>query len=115
MEVFEIEQIQFVIRLNGQVLFGGRPLRVEARRGLILPLEWRLADGLILHYLTAEVTGLRRTADEIVLNTAPARFTAEIHLPPEWKVEGNKVLEQPGGLRRFIVEGEETLVLKRVR
>ncbi|MEW6504783.1 MAG: beta-galactosidase [Chloroflexota bacterium] len=109
---YQDDPVESVIRLNGQVLFGERPLRVEARRGLILPLEWRLADGLILHYLTAEVTGLRRTADEIVLNTAPARFTAEIHLPPEWQVEGSKVLEQPGGLRRFIVEGEGCLSVR---
>jgi len=110
---YQDDPLETVIRLDGKGLFGGRPLRVEARRGLILPLEWRLGEGLILHYLTDEVTSIHRSAGEIRLQTSAPHFTAEVSLPDGWQAEGDRVLEQRGGQRRFIVQGEGALVLKR--
>jgi len=111
---YQDDPLETNLRLEGSDLFGGHPVRVEARRGLILPLDWRLGEGLTLHYLTAEVTEVRRGAEEIVLQTEPARFTAEFSLPPDWQVEGGQVLEQRGGHRRVRLSGEGELRLRRV-
>jgi beta-galactosidase len=112
---YQDDPVETTIRLEGQDLFGGQAVRVEARRGLILPLDWRLGDGLIVHYLTAEVTEIRRGVDEIVLQTEPPRFVAELSLPPGWQVEGGQVLEQREGLRRVRLSGEGEVRLRRVR
>lgn len=108
---YQDDPVEAVIRLNGEALFGGWPLRVEARRGLILPLDWRLGEGLTLHYLTAEVTEVTRSADEIRLNVAPERFRAEMSLPPGWEVEGARLLVQDKSAGRVQVEGEGALRL----
>lgn len=111
---YQDDPIETTIRLEGQVLFGGHAVRVEARRGLILPLDWRLGDGLIVHYLTAEVTEIRRGVDEIVLETEPPRFVTELSLPPGWQVQGGQMLEEQQGLRRVRLSGEGELRLRRV-
>lgn len=82
-----------------------------ARRGLILPLDWRLGEGLTLHYLTAEVTEMIRSADEIRLNVVPERFRAEMSLPPGWEVEGARLLAHDPSAGRVQVEGEGALRL----
>ena len=109
---YQDDPIETAIWQEGQVLFGGHAVRVDARRGLILPLDWRLEDGLILHYLTTEVTEVRRGVDEIVLQTEPPRFVAELSLPPGWQVEG--FMERQGDLRRLRLRGEGEVRLRRV-
>ncbi len=111
---YQDDPVETKIRLNGETLFGGRPLRVEARRGLILPLAWRLGEGVILHSLTAEVSEAARGADEILLRLSPERFCAELSLPDGWVVEGAQPAEQRGAAGRMLVEGEGTLRLRRI-
>ncbi len=40
---------------NGIALFEGHPVRLPARSGAILPLDWRVRPGVTLRYATAEV------------------------------------------------------------
>lgn len=109
---YQDDPVETIIRLEGRELFGGNPVRVGARRGLILPLEWQLEDGLILHYLTAEVAELQRGADEIMLRCEPAEFEAEISLPPGWQVDG--FTERLDGMRRVRLTGKGEVRLGRV-
>ena len=83
-----------------------------ARRGLILPLDWRLGEGLTLHYLTAEVTEVIRSADEIRLYVSPQAYRAEVSLPPGWEVEGARLRVQDEATGRVQVEGEGALRLR---
>ncbi len=110
---YQDDPVESVICLNKQSLFGGEPLRVEARRGLILPLEWRVTDGVLLHYLTAEVTALLRGAGEVALHTSPNAFTAELTLAPGWQVEQARQVKALGA-NRWHVAAEGSLRLRQV-
>lgn len=68
------------IAQEGRPLFGGHPVQLAARTGAILPLEWRVAEGITLHYLTSEVTGVTATDAEITIMTAQNDFHAELTL-----------------------------------
>lgn len=110
---YQDDPIETVIQRGGQQLFGGNPLRVAARRGLILPLDWQLKRGLCLHYLTGEVTRRIERADEVTLYTEPAHFTAELSLSSDWQCDGARLLEQHDHHRRVQVSGEGQLTLRR--
>jgi beta-galactosidase len=64
----------------GIPLLGGHPLALPARRGVILPLEWSVAPGVHVHYLTAEVTAVEDTGARLTLRTDPPEFVAELSL-----------------------------------
>lgn len=61
-------------------LFGGNPVQIPARRGVILPLDWWIKQDVLLHYITSEIIEIN-TSDEIIeIKTALDEFTAELTL-----------------------------------
>lgn len=52
------------------VLFGGKTIRVEARSGVILPLNWRLDDHYVVEWSTAEVREIVRLPRSIKVRWA---------------------------------------------
>lgn len=66
----------------------------------------------VLHYLTSEVSKVSRAANEIVLFTEPAHFTAEISLPTGWECPSGELLATNGSLRRVRVDGEGQLIIR---
>ncbi len=77
---YQDDPIETTVAWQGTPLFGGKTLHVPARQGLILPLEWHVAEGILLHYLTAEVRRLEWTADGVTLHLSQNDFVAEISL-----------------------------------
>lgn len=77
---YQDDPIETTLVSAGKRLFGGSPLRVPPRRGLILPLEWKVKPGIVLHYCTAEVAEVREENGHIILRTDPADFIAEFSL-----------------------------------
>jgi len=77
---YQDDPIETTVVSAGERLFGGAPLKVPARRGLILPLEWHLHPGILLHYCTAEVIEVSQQNGNIFLKVDPAEFTAEFSL-----------------------------------
>ena len=65
---------------EGAPLFGGHSLILPARRGAILPLEWHLKPGIVLHYITSEITAVIDEAVRLVFKTAQPEFFAELSL-----------------------------------
>lgn len=63
-----------------ETLFGGNPVPLPARRGLILPLEWQINEGVTLHYCTAEISRVIDEGSTLTLKTEPAAFVAELTL-----------------------------------
>jgi beta-galactosidase len=74
------DPIDTTIVQSGVALLGGHTLLLPARRGLILPLEWQLRPGVLVHYLTAEVRAVTEDDTGLTLTTAPAEFHAELTL-----------------------------------
>ncbi len=77
---YQDDPVETTITCAGRPLFGGQPIRLPARRGVILPLEWHPAPGVILHYSTAEVVALSLDQARIRIETDPPVFTAELTL-----------------------------------
>lgn len=77
---YQDDPIETAIAWQGESLFDGNPVHLPARSGAILPLDWQVEEGVLLHFVTAEVRGVERAADSIVLRTAHDEFTAELSL-----------------------------------
>lgn len=75
---YQDDPIETSIRCDNQRLFGDSSINLPARRGLILPLEWRLNEDVIIHYATAEIVAFEEDGPTIILRTEPAQFTAEL-------------------------------------
>lgn len=77
---YQDDPIETTIAYAGAPLFGGHAIRLPARRGAILPIAWRPAPGVVIHYLTAEVIELSADETSIRIETDPPAFTAELTL-----------------------------------
>jgi hypothetical protein len=82
MNNYQDDPLETHVAYAGFDLFGGHPLQLPARRGLILPLEWQARPGLLIHYLTAEVTRITEDGAALVIETEPAEIHAEFSLAP---------------------------------
>lgn len=61
-------------------LFDGMPVRLPARQGAILPLNWQVTEGVLVHFLTAEVRRLERHPEGLTLHLAQDEFFGELSL-----------------------------------
>ena len=77
---YQDDPIATVIRLGGEPLFGGNPVRLPARRGAILPLGWQLAPDVRVEYASAEIREVVREGVTITLKAAQEAFDAELTL-----------------------------------
>ncbi len=77
---YQDDPIETTVASAGIPLLGGHSLSLPARRGVILPLEWRPRPGIVIHYLTSEVTGIGTHDGQVILKTEPAEFDAEVSL-----------------------------------
>lgn len=74
------DPIETTISQAGTLLLGGHRLILPARRGVILPLEWRPRPGITVHYLTAEVREVAEDEAGLTLRMAQADFFAALTL-----------------------------------
>lgn len=77
---YQDDPVAPIISRTDETLFGGNPVSLPARRGLILPLEWHINEGVTLHYCTAEICRVIDEGDTLTLKTEPAEFVAEFTL-----------------------------------
>jgi len=61
-------------------LFCGEALRLPARRGQILPLDWQPRTGVTIHYVTSEIVEVTDDGATITLRTEQDEFFAEVSL-----------------------------------
>ena len=77
---YQDDPIATTISTGDNPLLGGHSLSLPARRGIILPLEWQLRPGIMVHYLTAEVIDVIDEGSRLTLKTEPDEFFAEVSL-----------------------------------
>lgn len=110
---YQDDPVATTIEMAGERLFGGRPIVLPARRGLILPLEWQLDDGVLVHYATGEVSAVEREEPGLILQIEPREFVAELTLAG-YQCEGASVLQQDGRRARVQLQGSDgRIVLRR--
>lgn len=106
---YQDDPVETVIRQGEETLFGGNPVRLPARRGLILPLEWRLDENVTIHSLTAEVTGISNDGATLLLTTDPAEFFAELTLKG-YTCAGGTAARESGGSVRTTLHGKDGMI-----
>jgi beta-galactosidase len=77
---YQDDPIETTISSAGVPLLGGHSLSLPARRGVILPLEWRVKPGIVIHYLTSEVIEVIDEGARLVLRTEQVECFAEVSL-----------------------------------
>ena len=75
---YKDDSVETTVEYQTEMLFGGHAIQLPARRGLILPLEWRINDNLVVHYATSEILGVKNEGSSIVLELAQEEFFAEV-------------------------------------
>lgn len=110
---YQDDPVEARISLQGQELFGGLPLCLPARRGLILPLEWQARAGVRIDYLTSEVTGIVETEDRLIFQIEPAEGTAQLSLDGYQVIHAGEVLHLPSGVVRLTVQ-DGSIVLQKI-
>ncbi|MCA9970917.1 MAG: beta-galactosidase [Anaerolineales bacterium] len=103
---YQDDPVAPTIALENERLFGGYPIPLPARRGLILPLDWQLHPGVLLHYATAEITHVAVDDAAIRLHTEPAGFTAEFTLTG-YHIPGAAILATTGAGTRVRLHGRD--------
>lgn len=74
------DPIETIISAAGVPLLGGHSVSLPARHGVVLPVEWQVVPGVLVHYLTSEVTEVTNDGTQIFLYTARDDAIAEISL-----------------------------------
>jgi beta-galactosidase len=77
---YQDDPVEATIKHHDHALLGGHPVHIPARQGLILPIDWRPKEGVIVNYVTAEIVGVADDGPEITLKTSQESFTAELTL-----------------------------------
>ncbi len=77
---YQEDPLETTLEYHQQVLFGGSPIRLPARRGLVLPLDWQVRPGVRVVYSTAEIVAVEQSGDCLTLHTEPRGFFAELTL-----------------------------------
>lgn len=91
---YQDDPVEIAVSRAGAPLFGGHSLALAARTGAVLPLEWTPRPGIVIHYLTSEVTGITDEETRVVITTAQDEFYAEVsltgyHLDETLATQGN--------------------------
>jgi beta-galactosidase len=74
------DPIETVISASGVPLLGGNPVSLPARHGVVLPIEWQVAPGVLVHYLTSEVIEVVDDGTRLLLKMAFDEAVAEVSL-----------------------------------
>lgn len=111
---YQDDPIETRISHSGRPLFGGHPIRLAARRGAILPLEWQITPGVLIHYSNAEILAVEKQDSQIVLRTDPCECILEVSLDG-YRCEITDITRrlQNGRLELHKKNGQEQLLIYR--
>jgi beta-galactosidase len=77
---YQDDPLETTITASGVPLLGGNRLTLPARRGLILPLEWQVKPGILIHYVTSEIIEVIDAEARLTLRTEQSDCIAELSL-----------------------------------
>jgi beta-galactosidase len=75
---YQDDPVETTIEYEKEIMLGGNSVYLPARRGLILPIDWRLRKDLMIHYATSEITEITDDGSMIILRTEQDDFFAEM-------------------------------------
>ncbi len=77
---YQDDPLETVLESGGEAWFNGNPLRLRARSGLILPVNWQAVAGVFIHFLTSEVVEICQDEAGVEIFVDPPGFCAELSL-----------------------------------
>lgn len=95
---YQDDPIETIIASAERPLLGGHGLLLPARRGVILPLEWRMKPGIVIHYANSEIIEVIEDSARLTLKTAAAECFAEVSVSG-WQPDASLIVERLGGAR----------------
>lgn len=105
---YQDDPIETVIQVNDKPMFGVHALELPARRGLILPIEWHIKPGIIVHYLTSEVIEITDEGTRLLIKTKQDKFFAGISVSNYHPAESLVIQEDES--QRFTLHGENGII-----
>jgi beta-galactosidase len=109
---YQDDPVETTIEYEHESMFGGNPVNIPARRGLILPIDWQLNPDVKIHYLTSEITEITEDGSTIVLKTAQDDFYAEL-TPTGYHCDPSITSTKSAGGNRIWVDGSEGVIVLR--
>jgi beta-galactosidase len=109
---YQDDPISTTVNYENKILFGGSAVRVPARSGLILPLDWRLNEDILVHFLTGEVVQIVADETGLSLKITPDEFTAELTIVG-YRCDWAQVVEEAGSRSRVQIQGRDGQVFLR--
>jgi len=101
---YQDDPVETTIMYAGKILFGGNAIRLSARRGAILPLDWQIKPGVMIHYATSEIVEVSDDGSAIILKTDQNDFFAELTLVG-YRCDQPIPLERVGDIQRVRLHG----------
>lgn len=77
---YQDDPVETTSEYQNEMMFGGNIVRLPARRGAILPMDWQLCKGVMIHYVTSEIVEITDDGSTILLKTEQDEFFAEMTL-----------------------------------
>jgi beta-galactosidase len=74
------DPIETTIAYAGHDLLAGNPVRLPARRGAILPLNWQVRENVTLHFATSEINAVVDEGATLTLKSEQPDFVVELTL-----------------------------------
>jgi len=96
---YQDDPVRTTVKYLGEPLFGGNPLCLMAHTGQILPLEWQVRPGVLIHYITAELSAVTEDGSTITLKTGQDEFYTEMTLSG-YRCEGAVTVSETSGMIR---------------
>ena len=106
---YQDDPVETRIECEKEILLGGNPVKIPARRGLILPIDWKLRNDVTIHYVTSEITEISENGSGITLKTAQDEFFAELTLLG-YRCDPSKMIKKSGERRRISLHGKEGVI-----
>lgn len=100
---YQDDPVEIVLSTEDAPLLGGHSLTLPARRGVILPLEWQIKPGVLIHYATSEIIDVIDEGGRLVIRTEQAEFYAEVSLTG-FQCDHSMIVERMG-TQRFKLHG----------
>jgi beta-galactosidase len=109
---YQDDPVETTIEYEGELLFGGNSVALPARRGLILPLEWRLNRNVLIHYATSEIMKVTDNGSTIQMKMATEGVAAELTVTG-YEGDGATTIHQSGEAKRIKVKNKDGVILLR--
>jgi beta-galactosidase len=103
---YQDDPVETLIRYKDEPLFGGNPVSVPARRGLILPLDWQVSEGITIKYCTSEIIRVQNEGSAARIKLAQDVFKAELSLSG-YTCENARMLTTTGDAQVVHLAGSE--------